>query len=199
MIHPNTELKFINEKIGYGVIATKDIPKGSITWVMDKLDRSFSGRALKRLGPSYYEIMKKYCFRDAKGRYVLCGDIARYVNHSFNPNCLTTAYDFEFAVRDIKKGEQLTNHYGYLNLDPMELLSDDEIEVRLVTSTDVLNNWELWDNQLKEAFQIYENVTQPLMPYLSSKMHRQLKAIKSNRKPIDSIKSCYFEKLENSE
>lgn len=199
MIHPDTELKFINEKIGYGVVATKDIPKGSITWVMDKLDRSFSEKAIQRLGPHYAPIMKKYCFRDAKGKYVLCWDIARYVNHSFSPNCLTSAYDFEFAVREIKKGEQLTNHYGYLNLDPIELLSDDEQEIRVVSSEDILNNYEIWDEQLKESFQIYENLQQPLLPYLSPKMIRQLKAIKSNKKPIDSIKTCYFAKLENRE
>jgi hypothetical protein len=42
MIHPDTELRFINEKIGHGVVATKFIPKGTITWVLDKLDRVFT-------------------------------------------------------------------------------------------------------------------------------------------------------------
>lgn len=38
MIHPDTELRFINEKIGYGVVALKLIPRGTITWALDKLD-----------------------------------------------------------------------------------------------------------------------------------------------------------------
>lgn len=38
MIHPNTELKFISNQVGYGVVATSFIPAGTITWVLDKLD-----------------------------------------------------------------------------------------------------------------------------------------------------------------
>jgi len=35
MIHPDTEVRFINDEIGYGVVAKKLIPKGTITWVQD--------------------------------------------------------------------------------------------------------------------------------------------------------------------
>ena len=42
MIHPKTELQFINKEIGYGVVATEFIPAGTITWVLDKLDREFT-------------------------------------------------------------------------------------------------------------------------------------------------------------
>ena len=31
MIHPDTELRFINNVVGYGVVAKKLIPKGTIT------------------------------------------------------------------------------------------------------------------------------------------------------------------------
>lgn len=31
VIHPDTELRFVNPDIGYGVFATRFIPKGSIT------------------------------------------------------------------------------------------------------------------------------------------------------------------------
>ena len=51
MIHPDTELQFINDKIGYGVVATKLIPKGSITWALDKLDaeaRALASRLAKQ-------------------------------------------------------------------------------------------------------------------------------------------------------
>lgn len=41
MIHPHTELKHINNEVGYGVVATKFIPAGTITWVLDKLDQEF--------------------------------------------------------------------------------------------------------------------------------------------------------------
>ena len=99
MIHPHTELRFINNEIGYGVVATEFIPAGTITWVQDKLDREFLPEEVGSLDPIYQSILDTYTFRNRVGNYILCWDNARYVNHSFNSNCLTTAYDFEIAVR----------------------------------------------------------------------------------------------------
>ena len=53
MIHPDTELRFINDKIGYGVVATKFIPKGTITWVLDKVDRFFTPSQVIQMDPLY--------------------------------------------------------------------------------------------------------------------------------------------------
>lgn len=39
MIHPDTKLNFVSKSIGYGVFATKFISKGTITWVLDELDK----------------------------------------------------------------------------------------------------------------------------------------------------------------
>lgn len=116
MIHPHTELRFINKDIGYGVVATHFIPKGTITWVLDKLDREFTPGEVEKLDPVYREILDTYSFCNSAGNLVLCWDHGRFVNHSFNSNCLTTAYDFEVAIRDIHPGEQITDDYGYLNI-----------------------------------------------------------------------------------
>ncbi|HSU49492.1 MAG TPA: SET domain-containing protein, partial [Segetibacter sp.] len=100
MIHPDTELSFINPQIGYGVVATRFIPMGTITWALDKLDRVFTQAEVDEMDGVYKEILNKYCYRDNQGDLVLCWDHSRYVNHSFNSNCITTAYNFEMAVRD---------------------------------------------------------------------------------------------------
>ena len=42
MIYPKTELRFISDEIGHGVVATEFIPAGTITWALDKLDREFT-------------------------------------------------------------------------------------------------------------------------------------------------------------
>ncbi|MCB0425649.1 MAG: SET domain-containing protein, partial [Mangrovimonas sp.] len=86
MIHPDTELSFISKEVGYGVVATKHIPAGTITWVLDKLDREFSPEHLETLEPVYQEILNTYTYRNNKGNYILCWDHGRYVNHSFNAN-----------------------------------------------------------------------------------------------------------------
>lgn len=192
MIHPDTELRFINPEIGYGVVATKLIPRGSITWVMDKLDRRFSQKFMSRLDPAYSELLKKYCFRDNKGRFILCWDLGRYVNHSFSPSCLTTAYDFELAIRDIHPGEQLTNHYGYLNLDPLLLMNDEGTEIKPVHPEDLFVLSEEWDEQLRQAFSFLHHVDQPLERFLSRKVKKQIQGVQSGRRTLDSIKSCYF-------
>lgn len=194
MIHPFTELKYLNEVLGYGVVATSDIPRGTIMWVMDRLDRVFSERQVQEYGPEYRETLAKYCFRDNRGRHVLCWDLARYVNHSFSPNCLTTAYDFELAVRDIQKGEQITNHYGYLNLDPMVLMTEDGDEQIMVTPEEFFNHAEKWDGLLAEAFSKINDVTQPLERFLSPKMKKQIEEVHQQNKKLDSILECYFDR-----
>lgn len=64
MIHPNTELKFINNQIGYGVVTTKLIPKGTITWALELFDRSFSPQYIMGLNKIYQNILNKYGYRD---------------------------------------------------------------------------------------------------------------------------------------
>ena len=116
MIHPHTELKYISPEMGHGVVATQFIPAGTITWTQDQLDRVFTLEEFNHLDKLYQNIFDVYSFKNNKGNLVLCWDNGRYVNHSFNSNCLSTAYDFEIAIRDIKAGEQLTDDYGYLNI-----------------------------------------------------------------------------------
>mgnify|MGYP004451691627 FL=1 len=101
MIHPHTELRFISDEIGHGVVATKLIPKGTITWVQDQLDLVLTPDQVANMSNDYQQIIDYFTFRNNKGEYVLCWDMAKYVNHSFKSNCLTTPYDFEIAIRDI--------------------------------------------------------------------------------------------------
>ena len=39
MLHPHTELRFVNADIGHGIFATRFIPKGTAIWVQDNFDR----------------------------------------------------------------------------------------------------------------------------------------------------------------
>ena len=47
MLHPHTELRHINQALGYGVVATRLIPRGTIIWVLDKLDQTFTRLRLR--------------------------------------------------------------------------------------------------------------------------------------------------------
>ena len=71
MIHPYTELKYISDEIGYGLVAKQLIPQGSIIWVLDELDREFTPAQLDRMSPDIRDIFENYTFRNNKGNYVI--------------------------------------------------------------------------------------------------------------------------------
>jgi len=193
MIHPDTELRFINHEIGYGVVATKRIPKGSITWVMDKLDRAFTPSQIFELDELYQDILSKYTFRDRYGNHILCWDNARYVNHSFHSNCISTAYDFELAVRDIEAGEELTDDYGYLNLtEPFEAMPEKGTKRKQVNPDDLVHYHKYWDKKLRNAFRQFEDVEQPLLKLLGPDLIEKCTAIAKGKTEMDSILTTYY-------
>ncbi len=192
MIHPNTELKFISNEIGYGVVATQFIPAGTITWVLDDLDREYSPAKLKKMDPLYQNILETYCYRNNKGNYVLCWDNGRFVNHSFKSNCLSTAYDFEIAIRDIQAGEELTDDYGYLNVtEPFKGINEGTRR-KTVYPDDLLNHYQSWDKKLLKNFPNIINVEQPLKALITPKLWLEIKAIATAKKEMKSIKEIYF-------
>ena len=193
MIHPHTELRFINDKIGFGVVATKFIPKGTITWVIDPLDREFTPQDLVAMGPAYADFMDTFCYRNRKGNSILCWDNGRFVNHSFKSNCLSTAYEFEFAIRDIHPGEELTDDYGYLNVsEPFEAL-DEGLPRTTVYPDDILTYHEEWDAKVFEAFKAFPGNEQPLGSLISPEKLDLYYKIARGEAKMESILSCYFD------
>ncbi len=191
MMHPHTELRFINEAIGHGVVATRDLPAGTITWIQDDLDRVFSPEEVESMHPLYAGTMDKYCFRNNDGSWVLCWDHSKYVNHSFRSNCLTTAYKFEIAIRDIRAGEELTDDYGYLNvMQPFEAL-DEGVGRTSVYPDDLVRYHKVWDEQLKSNWASIVRVDQSLRDLVDPATWELVEQIAKGRAKMDSILSCY--------
>lgn len=191
MIHPDTELRFINHKIGYGVVATRLIPRGTITWVRDDFDQEFSQDETTRMPRLYREIMDKYSFVDPAGKLVLCWDLARYVNHSCRPTCLSAGYDFELAVQDIHPGEELTDDYGTLNLDADFLCSCGFDDCRrVIMPDDPLKYADAWDAVVAGAFPLIKSAPQPLWPLVKEK--REIERALLGETPIASCRSNYY-------
>ncbi len=103
MDNPKISLKN-TRKYGKGVFANSDIKKGEIIARFDGTiyDDDFEDwtRDLQthtiQIGPNKW--------RDSKG-------LARYINHSCEPNCGIRGLWTVVAMRDIKKGEQITWDY----------------------------------------------------------------------------------------
>lgn len=192
MIHPHTELKFISNEVGYGVVATQFIPAGTITWVLDELDRLFTPMEFQQMAPIYQHILDTYTFRNNHGDYVLCWDNGRYVNHSFNSNCLTTAYDFELAIRDIHPGEQLTDDYGYLNIPAPFHAMDEGTRRKIVYPDDLLRFYKVWDKKIATVFPSINQVEQPLYALLPSDLLLKIEQIIRGELELESILKNYY-------
>jgi hypothetical protein len=197
MIHPHSELRFINNEIGYGVVATHFIPKGTITWALDKLDREFSALEIEEMDPIYKDILSKYCFRNNMGQFVLCWDNGRFVNHSFNSNCLTTAYNFEIAIRDIHEGEELTDDYGYLNVSEPFRGIEEGTRRKIVYPDDLKKYHKIWDNKILKAIKRAHKVDQPLRELVDDDTWNHVIRIAKGKDSMQSILNVYYEHEEN--
>lgn len=192
MIHPDTEVRFISEEIGYGIVATKLIPEGTITWVQDELDQVYTPEQVVEMLPYTQEMIDKFTFRNSKGNYVMCWDTAKYVNHSFNSNCISTPYDFEIAVRDIQPGEELTDDYGYLNVSEAFKAKDEGTARTTVYPDDLLNFHKEWDDKLAASFKKLNKIPQPLERLLPQNIKSTVQQVLKGEKKMDSILKLYY-------
>ena len=180
MIHPDTELRFISDEVGYGVFATAPIRRGTIVWVRDDFDILLSQEEFEQLEPTYRALADKYAYLDAEGVWVLCWDIAKYVNHSCDPNCLGGTEEFEVALRDVPAGDELRCDYATLNLDQDEWFRcrcgarDCRGTVRPEDATMLEDEWA---QTFQAAFALAETVPQPLTPFFRDGALAQLGAI----------------------
>lgn len=101
---------------GIGLFAAEDIPKGTITWEfypdVDIVLEEFAFGAVE------FEFVTKYAFQDKQlGKWILSADDDRFTNHSDNPNTGPLPDGRMVALRDIKKGEEITSKYYDIDYD----------------------------------------------------------------------------------
>jgi hypothetical protein len=195
MMHPHTELRYIDEKMGFGVFATRIIPKGTLTWALDDLDQFLEPEVVYALDENRKKLVLKYSYRNQNGKFILCWDTGRYINHSFHANCIGTAFEVEIAVRDIYPGEQLTNDYGSLNMDePFDCLPEERTDRTRVMPGDLLHYADLWDAEALEAFRYYNEVEQPLAHLIRPEFRDKVDIAAMQHKLVDSIRAIYFDR-----
>lgn len=192
MIHPDTEVRFINKKKGYGVVAKKFIPSGTIIWVQNDLDQILSREEAANLNPELKKKLDIYSFTNKNGEMVLCWDNGKFVNHSFKPSCFSTPYDFEIAIRDIYPGEELTDDYGYLNVEkPLDLLDEGTVR-KIVYPDDILNFYEEWDALIKKNAPKVLEVKQPLYHLIPENIWNEFENAIHNPEHMRSILECHY-------
>jgi hypothetical protein len=187
VIHPDTELRKINDEIGSGVFATKLIPRGSITWALDYLDHVLTPEEASRLPAAYKPIVDRYAFRDAKGRHVLCWDHGRFVNHSCDSTSLPLGSVCEIAIRDIQPGEQVTSDYVTLNLTEEMTCHCGSPRCRGVMRPSQLDEYvQEMDAKLKRCAALIGQVKQPVLDFMRSEDQERFLAIANGKLPVPS-------------
>ena len=190
MMHPHTELRFINDRVGYGVVATRPIPRGTITWVLDELDQRIPAHRARRFSALHRKQLDKYAFVDRDGSLILCWDLARYVNHSCEPSCISI-YDFEVALRDIRPGEELTDDYGSLNLDEAFACGCGTGSCRgEIGPGDFLRYADDWDRAAAAVAPLLRSVPQPLWALVQRK--DDVQAALADPVALPSCRESYF-------
>jgi SET domain-containing protein len=97
---------------GVGLFAGAPIARGTVIWGFDPpVDQRFTPDDVKQMPPMMKTFLSRYAYSD-RGTLVLCGDHARFMNHSPQPNCGNDpTRQYTLALRDIAQGEELTDNY----------------------------------------------------------------------------------------
>src|SRR5689334_6324223 len=97
---------------GFGVFAAQAIPKGTTIWELDEgADWVLTEEEMAAFPEKLQEQMISWTYLGEDGKYVLCSDAAKFMNHSFEPNCDDHGELRTVAIRDIAAGEELTCDY----------------------------------------------------------------------------------------
>jgi uncharacterized protein len=188
LLHPDTELRFVSPSIGWGVFATRAIPRGTAVWVRDELDQVMSPARVAAMPPLLQAMLARYSYLDARGETVLCWDHGRYVNHSCDPTCLAPGWDFEIAVRDIPAGAEITDDYATLGGgDDFTCECGAAACRRRILHEDFDRLADAWDARVAAAFSDFGSVRQPLWELIRERA--QVEDVLAGRQPLPSIRA----------
>ena len=116
MLIVETYLDFSHGK-GVGLFAKANILKGTKYWIRNEFfDKIFRPDDFEKLEKISIDYIQKHGFLEISGNWYLCGDNARFTNHSYTPNS-ENKYDsnnlveYSYALQDIKIGEEIFCDY----------------------------------------------------------------------------------------
>lgn len=193
MIHPDTELRFVSDEIGYGVFATAPIPKGTIVYVKDELEIEISRYKFRKLDPDYRNIVEKFSYIDERGMRIISWDHAKYVNHKCECNSMSTGYGFEIAIRDIESDEEITDEYGLFNIPYAVDINCGCNDCRkTLLPTDIDQFARTWDRKVENALQYVDAVNQPLWDIMDKVTSSEIKLYLAGQGEYRSVSTLKF-------
>jgi hypothetical protein len=190
MIHPATVVRWTSKEVGRGVYATSHIPLGTIVYAWDPLEIEIPPDDPRLAMPELAESIERYSYVDSRGHRIVSWDNAKYVNHSCRPNSMSTGYGFEIAIRDIQKGEEITDEYGLFNLPAPVAVSCCGRDCRATVGAGDLQRFHVeWDETVRRALRSLHDVTQPLWPLLDRDTRLALSCLASDPSAYVSVRA----------
>jgi SET domain-containing protein len=104
---------------GFGCFAAEFIKKDQLVWQFDpRVDITIPVEQYNDFPPAVQEMFDTWTYveeQDGVEVMVLCGDFAKFINHSDRPNLyLSEDGSKNFAARDISIGEEITcDYFGF--------------------------------------------------------------------------------------
>lgn len=107
---------------GVGVFAGSSVRAGQRIWEFTEgVDLRLAPELVASVPEPLQARLRRYCYlEEESGLYVLCGDNARFMNHSFEPNCDDSSVAWTVAIRPIEAGEELTCDYRIFDVESRE-------------------------------------------------------------------------------
>lgn len=103
---------------GVGLYAGTDLEADTVIWEFDeRVDWAISRAEFDAFPEPYRERMRHWVYLDDAGLYVLCGDNAKFMNHSDDPNCADPDGAYTITRRAVKAGEELTCDYTEFDVE----------------------------------------------------------------------------------
>ena len=103
---------------GFGVFATDPIAKGTRVWEFTEgVDYRIPADVVEACPEPWLSELLKYGYRDSTDEYILCGDAARFMNHSEDPSCDDSGDLYTVTLRDLQPGDELTCDYRTFDAD----------------------------------------------------------------------------------
>ena len=106
---------------GTGVFAARDVPAGTRIWEFTPgVDWELEPDELAAFPEPFQSELRAWCYLDAAGFYVLCGDSGKFMNHSDAPNCDDPPDRTTVTNRNVRAGEELTCDYRTFDRETAE-------------------------------------------------------------------------------
>ncbi len=103
---------------GVGVFTSEAIRGGTVLWEFtEEVDLRLPPDSFRDVPEPLRSKLRAYCYEEPDGTLVLCGDNAKFMNHSFDPNCDDVEGPYTIAKHDIAAGEELTCDYRLFDLE----------------------------------------------------------------------------------